>query len=538
MDKVTLIANDNQRSDYYRLKAPAHSLLKSIGQFFLQALLTPYYIYQIVVGRLLSYLAINPVFRKAEKEESLIVQNTKHADPLFNFADELCVIDVMPNRNPIMKILSNWYNFLTNKYELFKFLSRCIKKLASVFLTNEQYIDQYIDQLVAQVESHLQGKNEQKFLPYQIHFRGLDKLNAEQQATLYRKLHEKTGYDFAQNKNRVRFFKLQTTDNAVLDSVEISQKSHANEDIKNRRFIISCMPRSNNYIDWIKQYQVYAKNLDATIIAFNYRGIGLSKGIIRSQNNIYNDAYAETQRLLLEGARPENIALMGECVGGNVATHTAGTLHQQGIPVKLYNARSFRSLTAIIEEKAKPEKNASLANPLTWLHWIKYAFVKLFVFVFVKSANWELNVDKQFLAIPPHDRDFLVVRSKKDSQGQHFADDEMVPHDGASIYSLVKEQTNEIQTKKRTSVKLTATEQEWIKDKPKAHKFHVSSLHKDPEKANGHTVPPQLLTPSHPDLIKGKAKPDGREYAMRFFERVWPSCRVNHQQSSACNLTN
>lgn len=132
-----------------------------------------------------------------------------------------------------------------------------------------------------------------------------------------------------------------------------------------------------------------------------------------------------------------------------------------------------------------------------------------------------MNVDNKFLAVPPHDRDFLVVRSKKDEQGKRFADDQMIPHKTSSTYSLVKQKTKELIQKKNKSIELTEIEKEWLADSPRQHKFFVSEeLHTNAHKANGHTVHPRLLVTTNPKPDHARA--DGRQYTLNFFKRLWP----------------
>ena len=54
---------------------------------------------------------------------------------------------------------------------------------------------------------------------------------------------------FNKIKKYADFYTLQTEDNAVLDSVEVHGKTALKKSMGKRCFIISCMPRSNNYID-------------------------------------------------------------------------------------------------------------------------------------------------------------------------------------------------------------------------------------------------------------------------------------------------
>ena len=522
--KLRLEHSGKEHAEMYRLVPPKPTIPEYIGQFAWRLITLPYNLYQTVVGRLLSYLVINPLFRKEEKDESLILQHPKFPDPLFEKSDEMGIINVIPKKNILIRALLNWHNFFANHTTTGKVAFSLLSKIVGLFPSGGDYIDGYLDRLVNKVGAKLSAKKGEPLNPNQIHFRGLEQLNDQQKDAFYKKLNDRFNYDFRQNKKNVCFFKLQTPDNAVLDSVEVRGLDAESQDMADRHFIVTSMPRSNNFVDWLKHYQVYAKKLDATIIAFNYRGVGLSKGIVTNEENLFDDAYAQVQRLLALGAKPENIAMMGECLGANVATHTAGRLQSEGLPVKLYNARSFRSLTSIIEARNLPSKDESLWNPLTWLKWAKYGLIKLVLSPIIISAGWSLNVDKEFLQIPPHDRDFLVVRSKKDELGVRFSDDKMIPHKHASIYSLAKEKRAAVLEKQKRGDILSPVDEEWIDDLPKNHKFHVSEKrHEAARKANGHTVHPRLLVETNP----GNSKPeeeqvDGRQYTLNFFKRVWP----------------
>lgn len=515
--KVNLLKTEG----FYRLTRPKNSLLRKIGQFIIDLIKLPFHLYQAVVGRLISYLVINPVFRKDENNESQVIQHPKYPDPLFASQDEMYIINVVPKKNILMRFLFNWHNFLINRTTTFKVTFSLLNQLMRLFPVIKTTIDQHLDSVVERIDKLVKA-GDSRFKPNQVHFRGLEKLDSAQQELFYTKLYNQIGYDFRQNKEHVYFYSLQTVDNAVLDSVEIRGETAAKQDISERRFIISCMPRSNNYVDWMKQYRFFVKELDVTMVAFNYRGVGLSKGIVYSETSLRDDTYAQVQRLLLLGARPENITLMGECVGGNVAAHTAGKLHEEGYPVKLYNARSFRSFISILEGRSIPDANASLLHPRTLLQWLNYGFVKLILTPLVISSGWSLNIAHSFKKIPPEDRDFLVVRSKKDDQGNRFRDDAMIPYGTASVYSLVKEQFEAIQKKKQAGQVITDKEAQWLNDIPKAHKFHVSEhLHARAKLADGHIVPPQLLVPTH--KVREDIEADGRQYALGFFRRVWPS---------------
>ncbi len=528
--RISLQQLPRKDGGFYHLKPPPKTFFEKIKEITGRIIFFPYHVYQTLIGRLLSYLVINPLFRKEEQDEALILQNSKFPDPLFCQEDELFIINVYPKKHIITRTLLNWHNFLVNYFTPVEIINSFLKKIINLLPNSKQSINDYLDSLVEQVANQIESKNPPQFKANQIHFRGLERLDEDQLALFYQKLELRLHYDFRQNQQKIYFFTLQTTDNATLDSVEIRNTEAINQNISERHFIIAPMPRSNNFVDWIKNYQIYAKNLDATIITFNYRGIGLSTGLVTNQESLYADAYAQAQRLLKLGARPENIAFMGECLGGNVATHTAGTLQAEGLPVKLFNARSFRSITAIVEGKSQPDKKAPLWNPLTWLSWLNFAMVKLVIIPIIHSAHWELNIEKEFQAIPPQDRDYLVVRSKKNNEGNRFADDRMIPHKTASTYSLVKQQIKAILKKKQQGAELSALEKEWLKDTPKQHKFYVSEkLHQKASTANGHTVHSRLLVSTNPDQDNDQS--DGRQYTFNFFHRIWPNSSTEPDQT-------
>jgi hypothetical protein len=328
-----LTRSDNGQGNYFRLVAKL-TWPQRVTRFCIDVIKAPVNVYQAVMGRLLTHVFINPLLRKEEEQETLLLQNNRHPDPLFATQDEMIIINVLSKNNLLFRTLLNWHKFFANQ-PLVGGAIQLVSKLISFFPKITNNIESYIDRVVDDVENQIIGDDQGKSLQAsQILFRGLEKLNAQQREIFYAKLAERFGYDFQQNKKYADFYTLQTEDNAVLDSVEVHGKTALNKSMAERRFIISCMPRSNNYIDWLKQYRCLANELDVSIIAFNYRGTGLlSKGIIYNETGLHEDTNAQVQRLLKIGARPENIALMGECLGANIATYTAGTLHQQGIPV-------------------------------------------------------------------------------------------------------------------------------------------------------------------------------------------------------------
>lgn len=539
--KLVIVQSDSQYGGYYRLIPPKLTLLERIKSFALKAVLLPYQIYQTVVGRLLSYFVINPLFRKDEQDYLEIVQNRKYKDNSFLDSDEMLIINVYPKNNVLIRLILSWHNFLTNHVPgiglLNSLFSALLKLLPSGSQTIERYLDTVVDTVAEQITN--KGSNGNSFSPDQIHFRGLEKLTDKQQEYFFTKLKEHTSHDFATNRKKLYFYTLQTTDNALLDSVEVRPEGASEQDMSTRRFMVSCMPRSNNYTDWLKQHKIYARETNSTVIAFNYRGTGLSKGLVTNQQSLYSDAYEQVQRLLALGAKPENIIMIGECLGANVATHTAGRLHEEGNAVKLFNARSFRSLPAMISGHLPSLKNAPIWHPKTWLSVALHLGTRCVLNPIIWSADWMLNVEDKFTSIPPHDRDYMVVRSNKDEKGHRFADDTMVPHKKASIYSLAKEKHLAMKRKQESGAQLSAEELEWCDEVPRHHKFFVSPIsHAKAATANGHTVVPSLLTTSK--VNANNPSIDGRQYTLNSINRLFKPAKTeenDHQGQQQNNYT-
>ncbi|OGV27304.1 MAG: hypothetical protein A3F18_06765 [Legionellales bacterium RIFCSPHIGHO2_12_FULL_37_14] len=470
---------------------------KKVFSAFKRLMLAPFRPLQLLVGRVLSYLLLNPLIRENERAETLYTQNSKNPDPLYETDDEIAVLNVIRPRNFFIRLLFNWFKYI--KYRLAKFTS--LKSIFDRVTTAYEKPQKEILDEIEQSISRLISATPKPFTLSQIHIKGLEKLSPEDRTNFLTRLHNKFNYDFTQNANSCRFFTLRTPYGATLESVEIRPPDFTSENIKTRKFIVSCMPRSNNYQKWLKQFRILSNETGATIIGFNYRGTGNSEGIVYNQKCMRQDALAEVGYLLSLGVKPENIALMGECVGANIATEVAGSLQENDIKVKLFSSRSFRSTSSLLEGRIHPTKQDKPYNPLTWLKWLGVALCKFILEPFLYLADWDLNIDKAFSAINVKDRDFLNVRSSKGpaKDKARFRDDAMVPHKIASIYSLVKEKNQEPNVQ--------------------AHKFHISSeLHKNAAEADGHVCPTHILTETFPQK---SIATDGREYTVAFFNRVW-----------------
>lgn len=516
---------DHNLGEYYHLLPDKKSYWATAAYALFFPITKPIGIVRFLLGRLVSYAILNPLFRKHEKENIAVVQNNNHPDPNISEANDVVIVSVLPEAGFFRRHVGNWINKFKNSIRNSPFVPLGPDD-APAPLRDEARIHQ----LMGQVDTLMNGRtlpgqvNVSKiFQPEQIHFKGLHHLPPQLRELFLENLRKTHGYDFRVNAIRYNFFTLKTRSGAELDSVEVRGNMVALQPIENRKFIISCLPRSNDYTDWLKQHRYFADQLDSTIVAFNYRGTGQGKGIISSQRGMRDDAMAQVERLIALGAKPENIGLMGECLGGNIATHVAAELHQKNYKVKLFNSRSFRSTASLLLDRITPEKNASLRSPLNWGKWLCVGLAKVTLVPLLYLTRWDLSVDKAFKSIPVDDRDYLVVRSKKDASGHRYRDDAMVSHAHASIYSLVKEEQLRINAKKISGQTLTQKEIAWLGDQRGAHKFHVDIGQRgDAPTVDGHTAQLRYLVRTKQNL----PPEDGREFTLKFFKRAWGDATV------------
>jgi hypothetical protein len=89
-----LTRSDNGQGNYFRLVAKL-TWPQRVTRFCIDVIKAPVNVYQAVMGRLLTHVFINPLLRKEEEQETLLLQNNRHPDPLFATQDEMIIINVL-----------------------------------------------------------------------------------------------------------------------------------------------------------------------------------------------------------------------------------------------------------------------------------------------------------------------------------------------------------------------------------------------------------------------------------------------------------
>ncbi|KTD22361.1 hypothetical protein [Legionella londiniensis] len=396
---------------YYTLNQEKLSLWRTLLNFLLLPLKIFNWIISFFLAQHIAHLVVN--YRFVPKQRTIHITKTSNQPE-----EDIAVVNF--NKQPSIKWLDDMLIKLKSSIGLSSGLRN---RLCYENEKDKAYVDSILDKIDNLINGTCTEKNcvNRKFDWSHIHLKGMEFLDVKMRAYVYEQLDNKYGakaYKDAK-KNNIEFFSLKTPDNAELDSVQISAPGENLKDMRDRKFVITCLARDQNYINWIKDLKYTATNLGATAISFNYRGTDYSRGQIWTLKNMVDDVRAQVERLTALGARPENICLDGMSLGGAIATIAAAELHSQGNKVKLNNERSFRSLPRLIFGFIAPEiQNANWWNPLTYLRFVLAGIAYLISAPVLWLAGWHVDAASAWEKIPDEDKIYSVVRDNE----QHVYD--------------------------------------------------------------------------------------------------------------------
>ncbi len=336
----------------------------------------------------------------------------------------------------------------------------------------------HLDQLIAAVNKLRTGQSKEKrceekaFPWHKIKFKGLEQLDTQAREYFLKKVNYNETESVKQTPH-LEFFKLNTQDGSILDSLAVSV-SESKTPISERKYVINCIEREQNYINWIKDATQVAKKTDATVILFNYRGIDESRGVIWTQDNLVTDAVSQVQRLLALGVKAQNITLEGNCLGGAIATIAAAHLHEQGYPVKLYSLRSFQSIRSFLIGYFMPVTLQS-SSVLNQVKYTVATMIATLLSPLLYLGGWSLNAKAAWDLIPQKDKDYGVVCAKPNpKQASENELDGIIHHSYASIAGHIEEKRARVLVKQKSGQELSTEENNMISDNPSHHYFGVS----------------------------------------------------------------
>lgn len=268
-----------------------------------------------------------------------------------------------------------------------------------------------------------------------------------------------------------------THDGASLDTVEIRNKLHDGNKPEHQKYIINFVGNGDCYENHMQDMKQDAEELQAHVVGFNLRGVGRSTGRAQSKDQLVIDGIAQVQRLLDQGISPQNITLKAHSLGAGVASLVTKHFHDLGQPINLFSSRSFSSVTNVIVgwiRLASREGHVeSLSNKI--LGWLVKPFVKLALLL----VNWEIDAGSAFKSIPATYREYVVVRSRKDSRSERV-DDPVITH-YASIYEDLSAERCENKAKERKGERKMETDSPWanghVVDHREMHNRYGKSAH-------------------------------------------------------------
>lgn len=193
-----------------------------------------------------------------------------------------------------------------------------------------------------------------------------------------------------------------THDGARLQTIQVDSKQ-----ADSHRYIVKFNGNGGLYQDLVEEYAEDAASLNASVIGFNYRGVGKSELTPTQYYKLVTDGIAQVNRLLLEkGVSPDNILLDGHSLGGSVAVMVAKHFHDKGIKVFVWNDRSFSSLARAA--------GGIVANVVTSLPESSLACSSYSV---LKPLGWQVDAANAYKKIPYTHKGYMVV-DKASARGE------------------------------------------------------------------------------------------------------------------------
>ena len=240
--------------------------------------------------------------------------------------------------------------------------------------------------------------------------------------------------------------KIITHDNCELDTIEINHQAQTKRPPQEKEYIIYFSGRWGCYEKAIEKIIYMANDLEANVVAFNYRSVGKSTGKAYSKNDLYTDGIAQVQRLLDQGINPELIVLRGYSLGGAVATKVAMYFHRQGIRINIFNERSFSNVIHVIAGflrhiGASQKSGHKSGTPGIILSYLLWPFVKLGLLL----NDWEIEAADTFKELPTSNKEYSAVRSSKKQllEDEKIIDDSGVTHYASTYRALKSERQKE-----------------------------------------------------------------------------------------------
>ncbi len=248
---------------------------------------------------------------------------------------------------------------------------------------------------VTQVFSYLLGEHVSRtLLPAQLRSEDADDWQStyqyEQRAL--RKL-STAGYSNLQSHK----FHLQTTDGALLETIELKHQTQERKAVDQRKYAIYLVGNGMCYQDVLSEILLDARDLEINALAFNYRNVMDSSGTLTQYITLVLDVISQIERLKQNGISPDNIYIIGHSFGAAIGTIAAYVYASLNENVKLLNGRSFGSsnefLYYLLPEGWQRTINGSLQD------------------LALNLTGWNFSPAEFFALIPAANKRYIVIKN-------------------------------------------------------------------------------------------------------------------------------
>ena len=218
---------------------------------------------------------------------------------------------------------------------------------------------------------------------------------------------------------------LKTSEHKHLDTVTLTPPNFRSN--KKQKVIVVFNPNAALWQDMLPDMINWARDLDAKVVGFNYRGVGHSESKPKKSLDLIRDGIELVEHIKRISDTP--MVIYGRSIGGSVASYVANHMYKRGWAPKLFVDRSFRKLSSaanhIINKFQKQAwKSDTWEGSLFALAPVP-SLARLGIFI----SKWSLNTEKEFKAIPKSQRLAIYV-----------SNDEMFPFNQSLCSSLPEDE--------------------------------------------------------------------------------------------------
>lgn len=206
---------------------------------------------------------------------------------------------------------------------------------------------------------------------------------------------------------------IETADNVKLDTMLIVHPEQKKKEYSKRKYIVFLNNNKETYESMLPSLMNISNETGASVYTGNYRGVGHSHSFPSDKQNLFMDAEAMVQRLLIKGVHVDNILVHGWDIGACVGTHVVALHQEEGYRMNLCSDRSCVSTVNQIKEcankkiqklkKQNPKKAKLITRKWTILAFLSVQLTRLFGWNFKNLESYNEIDGHKFIIYHRHD---------------------------------------------------------------------------------------------------------------------------------------